>query len=162
MDHNFSHFVWALLDKSTSKERSDTFQLFKYIDASWGISKYEWSPNFMISDTTVEMPLVWNNTTTYYNLEVTDSIGCKAVDDIFEVYVNSTSIKNNYPSTQLKLFPNPAIKEINIVSKEKIIETYIYNIKGQLFKTSKKSKIDIRVLPKGEYISIFKMEDGKL
>jgi hypothetical protein len=162
VDYNFSHFVWALLDKSTFKERSDTFQLFKYIDASWGISNYEWSPNFMISDTTVEMPFVWNDTTTYYNLEVTDSIGCKAVDDVFEVHVNSTSIDNNYQSVHIKLFPNPAIEEINIVSDERIIETYLYNMKGQLFKISNNDKVDISSFPKGEYIAISKMEDGKL
>ena len=41
----------------------------------------------MISDTTIRNPKVWNDTTVFYNLEITDSIGCSVTDDMFEVYV---------------------------------------------------------------------------
>lgn len=54
-----------------------------------GGSTFAWSPNFMISDTTTNAPMVWPDITTTYTVLVTDTNSCSSMDslivDVFRI-----------------------------------------------------------------------------
>lgn len=56
----------------------DTLQL-----TTTGTGNFSWSPNYMISSTTVASPLVSPDVPTWYYVQLTDAIGCKAYDTVF-------------------------------------------------------------------------------
>ena len=56
----------------------DTLQL-----TTNGSGNYLWSPNYMISSTTVASPLVSPNVPTWYYVTLTDPVGCKSKDSVF-------------------------------------------------------------------------------
>ncbi|MEM1119620.1 MAG: T9SS type A sorting domain-containing protein [Bacteroidota bacterium] len=97
-----SRWSFLAIDKRTVKTPEDTIQLWISAQSNWPHIKYEWSPNFAISDTTVEKPLVWNDTSTFYDLTITNSLGCSAKDGTFSVFVNqggsmdTTTAENEY------------------------------------------------------------------
>ena len=54
----------------------DSIGIYSIAESNWP-SEYLWSPDYNISDITDRSPLVWNDTTQYYDLIITDSMGCK-------------------------------------------------------------------------------------
>ena len=56
----------------------DTLQL-----STSGTGNFVWSPNYMISNTTVASPLVSPDVPTWYYVNLTDAIGCKNRDSVF-------------------------------------------------------------------------------
>lgn len=56
----------------------DTLQL-----TTNGTGNYLWSPNYMISSTTIASPLVSPNVPTWYYVTLTDPVGCKSKDSVF-------------------------------------------------------------------------------
>lgn len=56
----------------------DTLQL-----TTSGTGTFAWSPNYMISSTTVASPLVSPDVPTWYYLTLTDAVGCKNYDSVF-------------------------------------------------------------------------------
>ena len=56
----------------------DTLQL-----TTTGMGNFLWSPNYMISSTTVASPLVSPDVPTWYFVTLTDAVGCKNADSVF-------------------------------------------------------------------------------
>ena len=56
----------------------DTLQL-----TTSGTGNYLWSPNYMISSTTVASPLVSPDVPTWYHVRLTDVVGCHSDDSVF-------------------------------------------------------------------------------
>lgn len=158
---NFSDWTALLIDKMDMKAPEDTVELWIASESNWPHIKYEWSPKYMISDTTVQNPKVWNDTTVFYSLSITDSLGCSNFDDIFEVFVNPTSTINVEPSN-LKVYPIPAVDIINIESEAKLDYVRLYDINGNLIKHRKENQLDISELNVGMYILQIRTEAGEL
>ena len=56
----------------------DTIQI-----TTMGTGNFTWSPNYMISSTTVQSPLVSPDVPTWYHVRLTDAIGCYTDDSVF-------------------------------------------------------------------------------
>lgn len=56
----------------------DTLQL-----VTGGAGNFVWTPNYMISSTTVASPFVSPDVPTWYYVQLTDAVGCKSKDSIF-------------------------------------------------------------------------------
>lgn len=147
---NFSDWLFVTIDKIIGKKPQDSITLWIAAQSSWGHLSYAWSPNFMISDTTIENPIVWNDTTTFYHLTITDSLNCSVEDDIFEVYTTTASsqdIRNEY----LNIYPNPTIDILTFESKYPILEIEIFHLNGQKVMTSKLNIVNTSELNQGIY-----------
>jgi Secretion system C-terminal sorting domain len=148
---NFSDWLFVTIDKVIGKKPQDSIRLWIAAQSSWGHLSYAWSPNFMISDTTIENPIVWNDTTTFYHLTITDSLNCSVEDDIFEVYTTTTS-SQDIRYDDIKIYPNPTDDIIFIKCEIPIRSVDIFDIKGQKVMSSKHDNIDISVLSRGVYV----------
>jgi hypothetical protein len=155
---NFSGWQFLTIEKIIGKSPADTIQLWISAQSDWPHIGYEWSPNYMISDTTIEKPLVWNDTTTFYNLTITDSLGCRVDDQPFRVYTVSSVYEPN--EKEIRIFPNPANHWLHIESPIQGFETLIYSTNGQKLIASKSTVIDISSLGEGTYIAYIITEDG--
>lgn len=158
---NFSDWIYLTVDKVTGKSPMDTIELWIAAESNWPHMKYEWSPNFMISDTTIKNPRVWNDKSVFYNLEITDSIGCKVTDDIFEVYVQSTST-NSLEKMNVVIHPNPFQDQINIQSDIGIKKLEVYNLQGQLVKQSSTYQMNFQDENEGIYIVRIEFVNGHI
>ncbi|MDR6489406.1 hypothetical protein J2799_003945 [Chryseobacterium vietnamense] len=56
------------------------------------------------------------------------------------------------PIHDFKIYPNPAKDVLNIKTGDKIVKVEIFNLTGQLIKTTKESQINISAFPNGNYI----------
>lgn len=151
VEMNFSDWIALTIDKITGKPADDTIQLWIAISSNWPHIRYEWSPNYMISDTTVESPYVWNDTTTFYRLVITDSLGCSVEDDIFEVYITS-SLDNVAETEKVQIYPNPVENILNIEYNEPIERVEIYDLNGHRYGVFHDNTIDVSHLHTGKYI----------
>lgn len=147
---NFSDWMILTIDKRTGKAPTDTIQLYNASFSNWGNIQYEWSPNYMISDTTVEQPLVWNDTAVFYNLIVTDSLGCSVTDDVFEVY--TTSSTKDIKTVDFNLYPNPVSDLLSVESSEQVSKLAVYDLQGRLALSEYGSTISLRSLHNGTYL----------
>ncbi|HLO52903.1 MAG TPA: T9SS type A sorting domain-containing protein [Saprospiraceae bacterium] len=147
---NFSDWLFVTIDKIIGKKPQDSITLWIAAQSSWGHLSYAWSPNFMISDTTIENPIVWNDTTTFYHLTITDSLNCSVEDDIFEVYT-TTSSSQDIRNEDLNIYPNPTIDILTFESNYPILEIEIFHLNGQKVMTSKHNIVDISDLIQGIY-----------
>lgn len=147
---NFSDWLFVTIDKTIGKKPQDSITLWIAAQSSWGHLSYAWSPNFMISDTTIENPIVWNDTTTFYHLTITDSLNCSVEDDIFEVYT-TTSSSQDIRNEDLNIYPNPTIDILSFESKYPILEIEIFHLNGQKVMTSKLNTVIISGLNQGIY-----------
>ena len=147
---NFSDWLFVTIDKIIGKKPQDSIMLWIAAQSSWGHLSYAWSPNFMISDTTIENPVVWNDTTTFYHLTITDSLNCSVEDDIFEVYT-TTSSSQDIRNEDLKIYPNPVDDILIFESKYPILEIEIFHLNGQKVMTSKLNSVDASELIQGIY-----------
>ena len=138
-------------DKITGKLPEDTIQLWIAAYSNWPHVQYEWSPNYMISDTTVEQPFVWNDTTTFYNLVITDSLGCSVTDDVFQVYVTLSSVEDE-KEADFQTFPNPAHDVLKVQTDLTINRIRIYDLNARVVIDSKQKEIDVSGLETGSYI----------
>jgi len=73
----------------------DTLQL-----TTTGTGSFVWSPNYMISSTTVASPLVSPDVPTWYHVRLTDAIGCFSDDSVF-VDVKDKVTLNAGPDTTI-------------------------------------------------------------
>ena len=137
----------------------DTLQL-----TTNGTGNYTWSPNYMISSTTVASPLVSPDIPTWYYVQLTDAVGCQSKDSVFVdvrdsvslklggdtticqtdgILLNITSDALNYqwtPSTYLN-FDN--IKQPLATP----LTTITYTVTGSIGKCKKQDDIKINVVP---------------
>lgn len=141
----FSKFGAIFLPESIEINQGDTSQI--YTASGNGIKPltYKWEPNYNISDTTVEMPSVWPDTTTIYDCIVTDSVGCvSGYSDEWKIIVKTVSINElDKQSVKLITYPNPInentrVQTINLTN----FSSYTYqltDIKGRLIKSDQLS-----------------------
>jgi hypothetical protein len=158
---NFSDWMFLTIDKAIGKSPTDTIELWIAAESNWPHITYEWSPNYMIYDTSIRNPKVWNDTTVFYNLIITDSLGCSVTDDIFEVYVNPSST-NSVDLEKLKVFPNPTSNIVNIETIERIEYIKILDISGRLIKEVNQIYIDLSDLINGLYVLQVKTTKGEI
>lgn len=158
---NFSDWTFLTVDKITGKSPTDTIKLWIAAQSNWPHTKYEWSPNYMISDTTLENPKVWNDTTVFYNLKITDSLGCLVTDDIFEVYVTPSST-NHLDLNNLKIFPNPASNIVTIEFDKQIEKVNLFDMNAKLIKEVNVNQIDLSDMINGIYFLQIKILNGEL
>lgn len=84
----------------------DTLQL-----ATNGTGSYAWTPNYMISNTTIASPLVSPNVPTWYHVTLTDPVGCKSKDSVFVDVKDHVSLNAGADTTICQtdgFFLNPA------------------------------------------------------
>ncbi|MEM9548792.1 MAG: T9SS type A sorting domain-containing protein [Bacteroidota bacterium] len=148
---NFSDWIFLTQDKITGKMPEDTIQLWISAISFWPHVQYEWSPNYMISDTTVEQPLVWNDTTTFYDVVITDSLGCSVTDQTFKVYVTISSVLEK-DEVDLNIYPNPVQDRLSVLTDLEISRIKIYDLNGRLIIYSEQKEIDVSKLESGNYI----------
>ncbi|SKB98041.1 Por secretion system C-terminal sorting domain-containing protein [Soonwooa buanensis] len=79
---------------------------------------------------------------------------------VFVVDISSYLATNNSTKTNVKVYPNPATNVLNISGLKAETKINIYNVAGQLVKTSTSAQIDINNLPKGNYVVSYEV-DGK-
>ena len=101
----FSDWSYLTILPESGKTEEDTVSIYSIAGSNWPMI-YEWSPNYNISDTSVAQPNVWNDTTQYYNVKVTDSLGC-VVETGWLVNVQPSDIKDLEKSISLSIYPNP-------------------------------------------------------
>ncbi len=149
---NFSDWIFLTVDKAAAKFPNDTLELWVAAFSNFPIVSYQWSPDYNISDTGVENPKVWNDTTTTYNLLLMDSIGCSVMDDPFEVFIRPTSINSDPILSQIRIFPNPASERIQLSDINEISAIEIRSQQGRLLRRLPTARqIFIGNLPKGVY-----------
>ncbi len=102
-----SSWSFNLQDKTTYINIGDSVQL--YTSATGGIPPYTylWNPPTGLVDPTDLYTIATPDTTTYYTLTITDSIGCQAIDE-FRIIVNTVGIdESNSNTSSLNVYPNP-------------------------------------------------------
>lgn len=159
---NYSQWMVILLQKLTGKQPQDTVRLWPASSSVWEPMQYAWSPNYMISDTTVRNPLVWNDTTVFYDLLITDALGCTVDDGYFSVFVQATST-NEWSESDLKIYPNPVNNQLNIESSKAIDRIQVFDAAGGLLGThSKTSVINFSPYPTGNLTLKVIYQDGAI
>ena len=124
---------------------------------------YAWSPNFMISDTTIGNPVVWPDTATWYYLQLSDTMGNVTYDSVLvdvQVCTGLESVKNNGKGVKVRVLPNPANDKFTIELSNKeasISRIVITNLLGQkvydkYFGNSYKESINTSSFEKGIYL----------
>lgn len=99
-------FVNTLEVKTAYISSIDTTQIYSGIAGGTLPYTYFWSPDYEISDPTLQNPLVSPDENTSYSLILTDANGCTA-NDIFYVYVYPVSIQDVTQHQVLQVSPNP-------------------------------------------------------
>jgi hypothetical protein len=124
--------------------------------------QYHWTPNYMLSNPSVGNPVAWPDTSTYYYLQVTDSIGNVSNDSVLVNVQICTGINElQKPNYGMEVYPNPAIDYITVsLNNEYLEETDIaitvYDAQGKLVISRKLNSgtdqlIDIKQLNSGIY-----------
>ena len=132
----WSSFGSLLIDCYKFIDLGDSTRLFSDVFSIRGDSlSYLWSPNYNISDVSIEEPIVWPDADCVYFAMVTDPYGCSTQSQC-RVYVNPLSIDIlKKPSIESRVFPNPidnnSVIEINDLT-EKHLQLNIYNSDGKL------------------------------
>ena len=149
----FSDWIFVTIDPVSGKLPEDTVGIYSIAESNWP-SAYLWSPDYNISDVTDRSPQVWNDTTQYYDLLVTDSVGCEVgIGWLVNVFPTST-----YDPDQLidiDVAPNPNQGNFTLSTTEGIISALeLYDISGKLISVTKgiAHSISIEGLDSGTYI----------
>jgi len=138
----------------------DTLQL----TTTAGTGNFVWTPNYMISSTTVASPLVSPDVPTWYYVTLTDGVGCKSKDSVFVDVKASVSLnagadtticqtdgfKLNTVSDALYYQWTPAtyLNQTNIKNPFATpLTTTIYHVKASIGKCFSEDDITIKVVP---------------
>jgi hypothetical protein len=131
----FSIFYYLALECIYSINQGDTVSLFSTVGKGIGPLSYSWSPNYNISDTITSSPYAWPDTSTYYYVYATDSIGCTSEPQRCSVMIKPTGIsqikKNLIKSI---VFPNPINENSTLLLDNDIVKKLtlqIINSNGQ-------------------------------
>ncbi len=119
----FSRFLGLGLECIHMINKGDTVSLFCSITKGMGPLTYSWSPDYHISEPAASNPQVWPDTSTAYQVYVTDSIGCVSETQTCSVTIKPTGmiqIENN-PVTSM-VFPNPVDENSTLLLDAERIE----------------------------------------
>ncbi len=149
----FGDWSYLTIIPESGKAPEDTTSIYSIAGSNWPMT-YQWSPDYNISDTTAAQPNVWNDTTQYYNLLVTDSLGC-SVETGWLVNVQSSSIANVESTNSLKVYPNPNNGSFLISSEKGIIKNIeLFNVAGKKIfaKSGGHNSIQLEGISHGVYL----------
>ncbi len=147
-------------DYTIEKNCSDTVQLFApCVEANTTDHRYSWSPNYNISDTSVENPQVWPEVDTDYNITIFDKNGCSTQGLKFEVkcLLNTAETQNASPVTA---YPNPVGDILFIDDYELVHNIKITDPTGYEREIAPSSQIDFSKFKEGIYFIRFELLDG--
>lgn len=120
--------------------------------------------NWMRLGNNMPIMVVWDlefNPNTNKLIAGTYARGLQTID--ITSIMTSVGIKHtNIVSSNISIFPNPAINEINIKANEKIKSISIIDQQGKVFTKTTKQKINIEVLASGVYYAIIETEKEKV
>ncbi|MBX3164007.1 MAG: T9SS type A sorting domain-containing protein [Bacteroidetes bacterium] len=120
---------------------------------------WQWGTNAYATSTAI---IVKPNTTTQYSVSGTDEFGCKSAK-IVSVTISCVGVEelnaetDNYPSLQLRVYPNPANSMLNVECEmlNGEMDFQIITVLGEVIKhsivTTKHSQIDVSGLENGIY-----------
>jgi hypothetical protein len=131
----FSLFYYLAFECIYAINQGDTVSLFGTMAKGIGPLNYTWSPDYNISDTSAVSPFAWPDTSVYYHVYATDSIGC--ISDIQTCYIQikptgTPQIKVNLIKSIV--FPNPINNNSTILlndDKMENLKLQIVNSNGQ-------------------------------
>jgi len=159
--YTFSDWVFLTIDKAAIKNPEDTIELYIASSSNFPIVEFAWSPEYNNSDTSVPNPKVWNDTTTIYHLLLTDSVGCTVMDDPFEVYIRSTSVRPDPELQKIQVFPNPTTDWLHISDISLLSGIEISDQSGRLIKRiAPEHSISLKDFPVGAYYLTLKNKKG--
>ncbi len=157
---NYSDWMYTLIQPESGKNPLDSIGIYSIAESNWP-STYLWSPDYNISDVTDGSPQVWNDTTQYYSVVVTDSLGCQ-VETGWQVNVFPTSTYDADQLIDIDVAPNPNSGEFTLSASEGVIHNLeLFDISGKLIlvKTGLSNSIFIQDLESGTYIYRAKVGD---
>jgi hypothetical protein len=107
-----------------------------------------------------EYSIQWNNLGIgYIYVVATNQHGCTSDTAKLEVYVGSTDVRDIVNNKNIKIYPNPAHKNL-IVSCNEDFLMEIYDLSGRKLIVSEKKETDISDLSEGMYIVLIKDRKG--
>lgn len=133
----FSSFAYISAEYFANIDQGDTATLGHTIGSGIEPLSFAWSPNYNISDTSINNPQAWPEVDTDYKVIATDSVGCISEPYIFKVNVSPVAIVQN-KKTDFKslVFPNPIdIKSVIFLNNNNQVDDVVikvFNGKGQL------------------------------
>lgn len=131
----FSSWVWTLDQKIRFIHPGDSVQLYNSIHGGLGPLSFEWSPSASLENASELNTWAFPDTSTYYVLTVTDSVGCVGYDN-FEIVVYPTSINEQQTSNyQALIYPNPMRNTAKISVEGFYRNSFLfrlYNLAGKL------------------------------
>ena len=163
------HYAQAGTDTTICK--GDSMQIGSH---NYSFVNYLWSPNFMLSDTAVGTPLVFPDTSTYYFLQVSDTMGNISFDSVLVGVQNCDTtgiepqidtLRQAQGSAQYSVYPNPAvgymIVEFNKLQQQDCIFELYDNIGRKVLETVLKQgesqyELNTSILEAGVYF--YKLE----
>jgi len=95
---------------------------------------YQWSPNYKLSDSTLESPWAKPDTSTTYYCTTTTVSGCK-VDTYFDVNVYPLAVNENELNKNIKLYPNPSFNNLvieNLGQQKNDVTVEVRGVTGKL------------------------------
>ena len=160
MDIYSTNWTYTSQEPISAIANGDSTGIYSIAESNWP-SDYLWSPDYNISDITDRSPIVWNDTTQYYDLIVTDSMGCK-VEIGWLVNVLTTSTYDPDQIIDINVASNPNQGDFTLSVSEGIISNLkLYDISGKLISVTKSSSdmIAIEGLDSGTYFYIANVGD---
>lgn len=150
---NFSDWMFVAVDPISGKTIEDTVGIYSIAESNWP-SDYLWSPDYNISDVTDYSPDVWNDTTQYYNLLITDSLGC-TVETGWLVNVLTASTHDENQLIEIEVSPNPNQGVFTLSTTEEVIKyVEIFDVSGKRISiyTGNSNSMTIEGLGNGTYV----------
>lgn len=157
----FSKF--GLLPEFLEREilQGDTIELHSIVGNGIPPIYYNWFPDYNISNISIGNPKVWPDTTTVYDVLVTDSVGCVSNWSATEwtIHVKPMNADNIRLKQSALLYPNPikeaSILDLSILWSHEKLNIIVFNNMGRIVLvdeiSGKTYPIGTRVKVSGEY-----------
>lgn len=134
----FSNYGWTLDVKERAIQQGDSVQL--YISIFGGIPpyQYQWSPEAGLTDPSDPFTWASPDTTTMYELTVTDSAGCIGADNFHVIVLTTGGREIETEQLVTTLHPNPLHSQslLKVINSDKgDFEVYFFNALGQMVHT---------------------------
>jgi len=84
------------------------------------------------------------------------------MDDIFEVYVNTTSTRQLALDQATTVFPNPTRGNVQVTTKFEVSGIRLYAMNGRLLSETTKNWVDLSSHSSGTYLLQIRFADGAL
>ena len=122
---------------------------------------YHWRPEESLSNPYIATPMAKPDTSTGYTVEVTDSLGCSAIDGVSVNVINDTITKIDVAKPDYIQFQNPVYNDsyINFSNTITGCNFQIYNISGGIVYNDiiRSNKVRIREIIKSKGVYFYKV-----